>query len=286
MNVCPTLHPPSDLTPGFFTCPVPRPLFLHDPPRPEWDGFNAPRRTGHRPDYQWGDSSMGHRGVDLGALAGADVRAAQSGMVYWVDRANQYATDTADAAGVHTAIILPCPEGDHWFMFRDLHLIEGSIPGRLARGVTVTEGELLGQAGKTGNANWVHDHFEIRHSVNPTANTLTIYPSSWGTPYDPLAWGLLKQRAIIVLSGPNRYETAALTRRFTWQPNDVAVCSGRNEHLADSLTVATYAPDVVITNTDRLSPAASDALSEAGRIIIVGGLAGTSTHQEIIARYS
>ena len=199
MKVCPALHGPDDLDPGFFVCPVPVPLERHHPPRPAYDVHNAYARRNSQgkltwnPNYSWGDALYGHAGDDLGIRYGDPIVAAQNGVAWWVDLVNRYPADPDDLAGVHTAVILPCPECGGWFLYRDLHMIEGSVSIRL--GDRVYRGQISGRGGLSGNANWPHDHFEIRHSTDPDADKNRVYPSRWGIAYEPQAWGILLESA-------------------------------------------------------------------------------------------
>lgn len=188
LAVCPTKHGKGEMSGGWAVYPVPRPLYLHDPPRPAYDFFNAFLRRDENgnltwnKDYLWGDpeSKIGHEGVDLGCAKKA-VRVSQiEGVVWAVDLIND------SSAGVHVAILTKCPECSGWFLFRYLHLLVGSVV--VVKGQVVKQGDLIGTQGMSGNSGWYHSHFEIRHTTNSFADKWTIYAGNWGTPYDPLAW--------------------------------------------------------------------------------------------------
>lgn len=186
MIVCPSLNGRAELHKGFAVYPVPRPLYLHDPPRPAWDCFNAFLRRNAagqltwNPDYQWGDQKVGHRGVDLGSVRKPCTVSQPEGLVRSVDL-----IDNTDA-GVNVDILTKCSECGGWFLFRYLHLEPGSVV--VKRDQRVSQGDLIGTQGRSGNAHWYHSHFEIRHTINPFADKWITYGSAWGTPYDPLAW--------------------------------------------------------------------------------------------------
>jgi murein DD-endopeptidase MepM/ murein hydrolase activator NlpD len=191
LQVCPTTHEREAIDPGYFLCPIPRPLYLHDPPRPAYDGFNGSKRVGHYAGYRWGDpeSKLGHEGSDLGVLSGRPITAIQDGVVWYLDLVDRYPGDPNDAAGIHVAIIHKCPECPGWFMSRYLHLKAGTV--LVTMGQLVARGEKIAEAGTTGNSGWPHLHFELRHSNLATADQYRVYPGNWFLPYDPMAWDIL-----------------------------------------------------------------------------------------------
>lgn len=149
-------------------------------PRPDYDYFNAPLRIGYNPNYRYPGDPVGHKGVDLAAAAGSPVVAPARGVVRF---AGQGSVD----AGWLVEILHPDPNGG-WYLTRSMHLSEAPS---VIKGQKVEQGEQVGKVGKTGNANYYHDHFEIRWTARPDADQWTVYGSSWATPYDPLRFGIL-----------------------------------------------------------------------------------------------
>ena len=99
------------------------------------DGFGVKRGTAT------------HRGQDILAASGTPVVTPRAGTVTW--RAYQ-----ADGAG-HYVVIHADDGRDFVFM----HLLDGSIT--VAKGDTVTAGQVFAQVGQTGHATAPHLHFEI-----------------------------------------------------------------------------------------------------------------------------
>ena len=273
LQVCPSIHPRTELQGGFAVYPVPRPLYLHDPPRKAYDGFNASLRDGYSATYKWGDGegNCGHEGVDLGCVKKYTRVSQAEGVVWYVD------TTDNSSAGVHVAILTKCPECAGWFLFRYLHLLVGTVA--VTKGQVVHQGDLIGTQGMSGNAHWYHSHFEIRHTTNPTANTVTTYPGDWGTPYDPLAWldapppdaGEPEFPSTVRVAGANRYATAAKVSQFAWLPDDVVVVSGAN--FPDAVTVGPKVGTVLLTDPRNLPPEIAAELARLAptRVVIVGG---------------
>jgi peptidoglycan LD-endopeptidase LytH len=98
----------------------------------------------------------GHQGVDIGAELGQEVYAVADGVLY-----RQF-TDLSAAAGLGWGL-----HADGDTKYRYYHL-SAFAPG-LATGDRVTEGQLIGYVGDTGNAapgGW-HLHFEVRPGPDP-----------------------------------------------------------------------------------------------------------------------
>src|SRR3990167_7857791 len=189
MRVCPMLHGPSEIDPGFFASPVPLPLTrtLEDC----LGRFNDPKRAGYNPAYRWGDDDdkVGHKGLDLGAPTGAAATAMADGKVAHVDLVNAYPVDPNDAAGVWVAVLHKCPECPGWFLSRHLHLMVGSVV--VKAGQTVAKRQTLARCDTTGSAHWPHTHTDLRHSSDPNADKAASFGPKWGVPYDPVTWGIL-----------------------------------------------------------------------------------------------
>ena len=88
-----------------------------------------------------------HRGQDILADSGTPVVTPRAGTVTW--RAYQ-----AEGAGLYLVI-----DADDGRDFVFMHLLDGSIT--VAKGDTVTAGQVIGQVGQTGRATAPHVHFEI-----------------------------------------------------------------------------------------------------------------------------
>lgn len=157
----------------------PAPRLWHNYPRPYWDYFNAPGRSGYNPDYQNPGDPVGHKGLDLGADEGTDALACLAQTVHMLVN-----PITNPSAGHGVEAYTPT-DGGAWG-FRYLHLVEGSI--LVAAGDTLETGQRFAQVGRTGNANYPHIHFECRWLPGgPQPGSLV----SQGIPLDPLSFDLL-----------------------------------------------------------------------------------------------
>lgn len=113
----------------------------------------------------------GHQGVDIGATEGQDVYAVERGVVTLVD------LDPAGAEGISVRFV-----SDTDVQYRYYHL--SAVADGLAVGQRVSDGEVLGGVGDTGNATpgGHHLHFEVRPGapyrtpVNPAS--LLAIPTS------------------------------------------------------------------------------------------------------------
>lgn len=171
----PLPYPPPQ---GLFINPAPA---LSRQPRPGYDDFNGIYRAGYQP-YTWGnpDWMVGHEGVDLAAPTGSPVVASRGGTV----RTARYAP--SEGSGNYVEIFHEDGSGG-WYLTRYLHL--QTITTLVGR--TVAQGETIGTCDTTGGASYPHVHFEIRHSSTSASRWWTTHGSSWGIPYDPLAFGIL-----------------------------------------------------------------------------------------------
>lgn len=283
MKVCPTTHPREQLDTGFFILPVSRPLLWHDPPRPAWDGFNGSQRDDHNPNYRWGDPEtlIGHEGCDLGSKTGNSVVAAAAGRVWYV-------RGDVGAAGVQVAIAHTCPECGGWFLTRYLHLISGSVTVKV--GDLVTQGQFIGRSDSTGNAGWPHVHYETRHSTHPDADKWTwVYPGSWGTPYDPLAWGILEDEGTLPDPGPidkiievtvNRPQLRMETKPYvvTESVKDLQALLAVRGYIASDTFNEQHQPD------GKFGPGTEAALKEyqSDNGLTVDGIAGTESWDSLL----
>ncbi|MGH8974042.1 MAG: M23 family metallopeptidase, partial [Acidimicrobiia bacterium] len=109
-------------------------------------------------------------------IYGKPIRAMADGVV--VQSKNDMAENTKMGKQVPT----PNPvEGNHLYIQHGdeialyAHLQPGSIPSALAEGATVSEGDLLGLAGNSGNSTNPHLHIHVLHATKP-----------WGGPPRPL----------------------------------------------------------------------------------------------------
>lgn len=91
-----------------------------------------------------------HRGVDLDAAEGAEVRAMAAGRVRFAGTRGGYGL---------TVII------DHGRGIETLYAHLGSIEVEADAGVDA--GEVVGRVGRTGNARGAHLHFEVRRDGRP-----------------------------------------------------------------------------------------------------------------------
>lgn len=98
-----------------------------------------------------------HKGVDLRAAYGQDVRAAAPGKVVF----------SGDQGGYGTTVVLEHADGSR---SRYAHLSAATVPA----GTAVTAGQSVGRAGKSGRATGTHVHFEVTSSKGEP-----ISPSQW-----------------------------------------------------------------------------------------------------------
>lgn len=157
----------------------PAPALYAGWPRPYWDYFNAPGRSGYNPDYEKPGDPVGHKGVDLGAPERSPMLACYNQKIHYL-----VTPATNPQAGWGVEAVTEVAGG--WWGFRYLHCPEGSLLVR--PGDQVTKGQTIGQVGKSGNANYPHIHFEVRWLT-------TLHPGSLvsqGTVMDPLFFGLLQ----------------------------------------------------------------------------------------------
>jgi hypothetical protein len=149
-------------------------------PRLQWDTFNAPGRSGYNPGYQQPGDPVGHRGVDLGADEGSDELAADDGRVHHlITPANN------PQAGWGLETVRQVTGG--WWGLRYLHNPAPPAGVLVSVGELVTRGQLIGQVGSTGSANYPHIHFEVRWLTTLRAGSLVTQ----GIPLDPLTFRLL-----------------------------------------------------------------------------------------------
>ena len=151
-----------DYTLGFIN-PLPD---ISRPLRPNWDTFHAKLRPRHY-------------GIDGYALKGSRVVASMLGKC----RTSRYGD--LNSSGEYGEILF---QAGGWYLFRYLHLVLGSLQMRV--GDTINTGQTIGRCNTTGNANSSHLHFDIRFDPNPFADQSRVHGSNWGTPYDPVAFGI------------------------------------------------------------------------------------------------
>lgn len=135
----------------------------HDPPRPEWDGFNARFRIGYNRNYGGPGDPVGHKGTDIGPLPSVfdePCLAMATGAVHksgWLN----------DGAGYGVEMIHPAVNPTHGT--RVMHLIHNDLIPEV--GKLVVQGERIGTIGRTGkDIKWVHTHAEVRdlrHGYDP-----------------------------------------------------------------------------------------------------------------------
>jgi peptidoglycan hydrolase-like protein with peptidoglycan-binding domain len=145
-------------------------------------GFNARDRVGYNPNYKNPGDPVGHKGLDLHALLGADYLAAADGEIghagwRWYNW----------SAGIQIDIVLPFKQGVGGWVIRGLHLDEVLVKA----GDRVKAGQVIGRIGKTGLANLPHLHIEVRWLTvpyNPSRDS-----SGQGIPVDPMRFGILER---------------------------------------------------------------------------------------------
>lgn len=177
------------------------------------------------PDYRYGGIFFGdvvHTGVDIPAPIGTPVLAAASGRVVWAGYGlflGQY--DPNDPYGLAVAI-----RHEFGYQGQALYTLYGHMSQiDIVRGQIVTQGEVLGLVGDTGQTTGPHLHFEVRLGENLFATTRN--PELWIAP--PQGWGLLVGRVMNNL-GELLYE----------QPVNV-----RNLKTGQTWVVFTYGPTSV-----------------------------------------
>ena len=92
-----------------------------------------------------------HAGVDIGASYGSQIWAAQAGTVI-----------TADWYGGYGKCVMVMHDNGYTTLYGHMSSIA------VYNGQTVTQGQVLGYVGSTGNSTGPHLHFEIRSNANPS----------------------------------------------------------------------------------------------------------------------
>lgn len=118
-------------------------------------------------DFSCGTLSYdGHDGTDFALpsraamAAGVDVLAAAAGTVLgWRDGVADFATFPPGQDCGNGVVI---DHGDGW-QTQYCHMKQGSV--RVSSGQSVTEGQVLGQVGQSGNAAFPHLHLSVRHNA-------------------------------------------------------------------------------------------------------------------------
>ncbi len=148
---------------GFILClpDISRPL------RPSVDTF-------HATDRPW------HYGIDAYAPVRSKLIAAAAGIV------RTAVGSDIGSAGRYVEILHRAPDG--WYLTRYLHMLEVFVKS----GDVIQQGQLIGTCDTTGNANSSHVHHDIRYWQDETADNWVGHGSKWGTPYDPVLFGILK----------------------------------------------------------------------------------------------
>jgi murein DD-endopeptidase MepM/ murein hydrolase activator NlpD len=144
---------PSNPTPT----PTPTPV---TPPAPVTGGFTVPARGIFYCAYGGpcanGYGYPGHTGVDISNRSGGNIYASASGTVSSVGWYSFY--------GYHVAIIHNINGTTYKTLYAHLSSFNVSI------GQTVSQGQVIGSMGSTGNSTGTHLHFEIRNANDATYN--------------------------------------------------------------------------------------------------------------------
>jgi len=119
-------------------------------PRPYWDYFNAEGRKYYNPDYKKPGDRVGHKGVDLRATYGTPIVASITSTVHFAGYLNEL-------AGYGVELIWKEPDKRIWWGLRQMHMPFSGV--RVHTGQEVVQGELIGDIGDSGNANYPHTHF-------------------------------------------------------------------------------------------------------------------------------
>lgn len=110
--------------------------------------------------------SLGHPGMDWGVLVGSPVKAITSGRVIYAGRATaasqqQYSLFASPNGGYGNVVFVK--HGNYCAVYAHLSAI------RVNEGQTVSQGQLVGLSGNTGNSTGPHLHFELRKHCGPVA---------------------------------------------------------------------------------------------------------------------
>ena len=123
---------------------------LRDAGGPEYDNY-----------YQWPvaggiitQTLHGYNGIDIGAPTGTDMYASAAGTVIIAKNNNGW------NGGYGNYIVIAHPNGTQTLYGHASKVF-------VSAGDTVTQGELIGKVGRTGEATGPHLHFEVRGATNP-----------------------------------------------------------------------------------------------------------------------
>jgi hypothetical protein len=98
---------------------------------------------------------QGHPGIDIGAAAGAAVRAVRAGLVVYAGWRNRAGEAIDDGSGYGITVWVQEPTGA-------LHIYAHLAHAAVAVGDRVRRGALIGAVGSTGRATGPHLHYEVR----------------------------------------------------------------------------------------------------------------------------
>lgn len=143
------------------------------------------------PTYRYGEVYMNklktHTGVDIGAPLGTPVLAAADGVVTWAGFGLfEHYTDPEDTYGLAVSI-----RQDFGYDGQPVYTAYAHMSQIFVKvGEHVTQGQEIGEVGKTGDATGPHLHFEVR--IGADSYYATRNPELWLVP--PQGWGVVAGR--------------------------------------------------------------------------------------------
>ena len=244
-------------------------------------GYRLSQGFGANASYYSKYGQRGHNGLDLAVNAGTPVKASRTGRVVWEGvgkSGSSYAGWMGDPAGI-AAII------DHGDVYTGYAHMQRTI---VSRGQRVTQGQVIGYVGSTGDASGPHCHFEFigrppnwnngyAGRLSPPAIGTTSTSSKGGKTvnesdltaiyrYGPLGLGGYKKRARRSKEGSNVYlgKTAAFVIGDHYKSGEArqkrAALAAQFKSLESTIAALKKKPGNSSSDADKKLKAIKDAL--------------------------
>lgn len=146
-----------------------------------------------------------HYGVDLAAPRGTPIKAAGDGVIQYIGRAAGY----GNLVEIHNFGPYQTRYAHMYRFARGLH-----------KGSHVTQGQVIGYVGATGEATGPHLHFEIRVHGKPRNPLKVPLPDASPVPKSEMAaFSDRSRRLAVALNEPKKAATELAARRKAWPPH-------------------------------------------------------------------